>query len=277
MSGWVSRVMIYDLEEQAAFPVLETDMEIAAPNWVPDGSALIVNGDGSLFWIDLDQPELLEIDTGLCINLNNDHGLSPDGETLYFTDHSFGGAARIWRQDLDTDDDPVEVSRKEPSWFHGISPDGATICYTAVREGLFGIYTAQADGGHETCVIAGAHHYDGPDFSADGQWIWFNSDRTGASELWRVRPDGSGLERMTEDAMVNWFPHPSPDGDSVVYLAYPEGTVGHPPGMHVELRLWTGTDRPTETLVQLTGGQGTINSPSWSPDGQAFAYVEYAP
>ncbi|WP_417260976.1 hypothetical protein [Celeribacter sp.] len=277
MSGWVSRVMIYDVEEQAAFPVLETDMEIAAPNWVPDGSALIVNGDGSLFWVDLDQPELLEIDTGLCINLNNDHGVSPDGETLYFTDHSFGGAARIWRQDLGTDDDPVEVSRKEPSWFHGISPDGATICYTAVREGLFGIYTAHADGGHETCVIAGAHHYDGPDFSADGKWIWFNSDRTGASELWRVRPDGSGLERMTEDAMVNWFPHPSPDGESVVYLAYPEGTVGHPPGMHVELRLWTETDRPTETLVQLTGGQGTINSPSWSPDGQAFAYVEYAP
>lgn len=276
MSGWVSRLMIYDLEEGQAMPVLETGLEIAAPNWVPDGSALIVNGDGSLFWVELDDPELLEIDTGLCVNVNNDHGLSPDGDTLYFTDHSYGGAARIWRMALGVDEaDPVEVTAKQPSWFHGIAPDGRMICYTAVREGLFGIYTAKADGSGETCIIEGAHRYDGPDFSPCGEWIWFNSDRLGESELWRVRADGSGLERMTEDAMVNWFPHPGPDGQ-VVYLAYPEGTIGHPSGFQVELKLWTGKDRPVESLVQLTGGQGTINVPSWSPDGKAFAYVEYA-
>ncbi|MEG3660332.1 hypothetical protein [Celeribacter halophilus] len=279
MSGWVSRLMIYDFEEGAGFPVLETDMEIAAPNWVPDGSALIVNGGGSLFWVDLEQPELLEIDTGLCINLNNDHGVSPDGEVLYFSDHSYGHGARIWRQSLAAEDDPVEIVGKTPAWFHGASPDGRMICYTAVREGLFGIYTALTDGTLETCVIEGAHHYDGPDFSADGEWIWFNSDRTGASELWRVRLDGSGLERMTEDALVNWFPHPAPlgaDGDKVVYLAYPEGTVGHPAGMHVALRLWEEATQSTRTLLTLTGGQGTLNVPSWSPDGKAFAYVEYA-
>ncbi|SFI88148.1 TolB family protein [Celeribacter neptunius] len=276
MAAWVSRLMIYDLDEGSAFPVLETEHEIAAPNWTPDGSALVVNGEGSLYWVELDAPELLEIDTGLCIKLNNDHGISPDGEVLYFSDHTFGGGAQIWRQDLGSDEDPVKVTQKRPSWYHGISPDGRMICYTAVREGLFGIYTSKPDGAQETCVIEGAHHYDGPDFSADGDWIWFNSDRTGASELWRVRPDGADLERMTEDGLVNWFPHPSPDGEHVVYLAYPEGTIGHPPGMHVALRLWSAKDKPVATLVELTGGQGTINVPSWSPDGRAFAYVEYA-
>lgn len=275
-SGWVSRLMIYDLEEAEATPVLESGMEIAAPNWVSDGSAMIVNGEGSLFWVDLDDPELLEIDTGLCINLNNDHGLSPDGEILYFTDHSYGGPARIWRQHLGEDADPEQISHKEPSWFHGVSPDGRMICYTAVREGLFGIYTAKADGSQEACVIEGAHHYDGPEFSADGQWIWFNSDRSGTSELWRVRPDGADLERMTEDSEVNWFPHPAPDGGKVVYLAYQEGVEGHPSAMSVALRLWTGKGRPTETLVELCGGQGTLNAPCWAPDGTAFAYVEYA-
>jgi Tol biopolymer transport system component len=272
---WTSRLMIFDLEDRISTPVLETDVEIAAPNWTPDGTALIVNGGGSLFWVDLDAPELLEIDTGLCINLNNDHGISPDGATLYFSDHTYGRGALIWRQSLDGEADPEQVTDKRPSWFHGISPDGQWICYTAVREGLFGIYVAASDGSGEHCVIEGGHHYDGPDFSADGEWIWFNSDRTGASELWRVRLDGSGLERMTQDAMVNWFPHPAPEGDAVVYLAYPEGTVGHPPMMHVELRLWR-PGQPSETLVTLTGGQGTINVPSWSPDGGAFAYVEYA-
>lgn len=296
MADWASRLMIYDLDEGESFPVLETDIEIAAPNWVPDGSALIVNGGGSLFWVDLETPELLEIDTGLCINLNNDHGITPDGETLIFTDHTYGREAIIWSQSLEDDADPVQITAKRPSWYHGVSPDGATICYTAVREGLFGIYIAAVDGAGEHCLIEGGHHYDGPDFSADGEWIWFNSDRTGASELWRVRLDGSGLERMTADALVNWFPHPSPvsgresgreygpesgpdfgpEGDQVVYLAYPEGTVGHPPMMHVELRMWSGKDQPTKPLVTLTGGQGTINVPSWSPDGRAFAYVDYA-
>ena len=32
--------------------------------------------------------------------------------------------------------------------------------------------------------------------------------------------------------------------------------------------------RPT-TLVSLHGGQGTINVPSWAPDGSAFAFVDY--
>ncbi|AJE47611.1 TolB family protein [Celeribacter indicus] len=271
-----SRLMIYDFEEGHAFPVLETEREISAPNWTPDGTALLVNGEGSLYWVDLDAPELLEIDTGLCLRLNNDHGITPDGETLLFSDHTFGEGAVIWRMALGEEEaDPQRVTAKSPSWFHGVSPDGTTICYTAVREGLFGIYTAALDGTGESCVIEGAHHYDGPDFSADGEWLWFNSDRTGASELWRVRRDGSGLERMTDDALVNWFPHPSPDGEKVVYLAYPEGTVGHPADMHVSLRLWRAETGQTETLVEITGGQGTINVPSWSPDGVAFAYVDH--
>lgn len=280
MSHWTSRLMIYDFDEGKSFPVLETDQLIEAPNWTPDGTALVVNGEGSLYWVDLDDPALMEVDTGLCINLNNDHGISPDGEVLFFSDHTYGGPAQIWRMDLGSDADPVVVTEKTPSWYHGVSPDGQKITYTAVREGLFGIYVAQADGSEETCIIEGAHHYDGPDFTPDGQWIWFNSDRSGDSEIWRVRPDGSDLEQMTEDPLVNWFPHPAPADESgaerVVYLAFPEGTEGHPPGLHVSLKLWSGADQPIETLVELYGGQGTINVPSWAPDGRGFAYVEYA-
>ncbi len=80
-------------------------------------------------------------------------------------------------------------------------------------------------------------HYDGPDYTPDGEWIWFNSDRSGVMQLWRVRTDGDALQQMTHDENVNWFPHPSPDGHNVVYLAYEPGTEGHPAGRRVELRL----------------------------------------
>ncbi len=44
----------------------------------------------------------------------------------------------------------------------------------------------------------------------------------------------------------------------------------------MELRLVTvgAWDEPT-TIVALHGGQGTINVPSWAPDGSAFAFVDY--
>ncbi|WP_252729437.1 TolB family protein [Pacificibacter marinus] len=279
--SWTSRLMVYDFEEGKSFPVLETDMHIAAPNWAPEGDALIVNGDGSLFWVDLENPELWEIDTGLCIKLNNDHGVTPDGETLIFSDHTYGQGAVIWTQKLGDETegaDPNRVTPNSPSWWHGVSPDGKTLTYTAVRNGMFGIYTIPIEGGDETCVIESAHHYDGPDFTADGDWIWFNSERSGngSSDLWRVRIDGSDVEQMTNDARVNWFPHPSPDGDKIVYLSYLEGVEGHPEGQEVELRLFKGKDIAAQTIVSLYGGQGTLNVPSWSPDGVAFAYVEYA-
>ncbi|WP_439104065.1 TolB family protein [Celeribacter marinus] len=278
MSNWTSRIMIYDFEEARAFPVLETDMHIEAPNWTPDGSALLVNGDGRLFEVDLAEPELAEIDTGLLITLNNDHGISPDGSTLFLSDHTLGAGSLIWTLDLESDDDPVQVTPSAPSWWHGVSPDGKTLAYTAMRNGTFGIWTCPVGGGSERCVIESDHHYDGPDYTPDGDWIWFNSERSGrgSSDLWRVRVDGAQPQQMTDDTRVNWFPHPSPDGTRVVYLSYPEGTKGHPADLEVELRLIGPEGGTSTTLVSLFGGQGTINVPSWSPDGVAFAYVEYA-
>jgi hypothetical protein len=80
---------------------------------------------------------------------------------------------------------------------------------------------------------------------------------------------------MTDDALVNWFPHPSPNGAHVLYLAYPAGTQGHPADLDVTLRLMPAGGGLTSDLCQLHGGQGTINVPCWAPDSQRFAFVRY--
>ena len=82
-------------------------------------------------------------------------------------------------------------------------------------------------------------------------------------------------EQMTADSRVNWFPHPAPDGRSVLYLGYEPGTEGHPRDCEVELRLVDMVDGSVRTLLALFGGQGTINVPCWSPDGGRFAFVRY--
>ena len=128
-------------------------------------------------------------------------------------------------------------------YLHGISPDGETLAYVAVEK-LSGkrrinIFTLPAKGGPDRRVTDLDLPHDGPEYSCDGQWIFFNSERAspGHSQCFRMRPDGTGLEQLTHDERVNWFPHPGPDGLHVVYLSYPEGTQGHPANKDVLLRL----------------------------------------
>ena len=90
-----------------------------------------------------------------------------------------------------------------------------------------------------------------------------------------MRPDGADLEQMTDDERVDWFPHPSPDGSCVVYLSYEAGTSGHPAGRDVELRRVPSGGGASEVLTRFVGGQGTINVPSWAPDGRSFAFMRY--
>lgn len=268
-------VEILDIESGEVEIVLATDRHVEAPNWTPDGAALIVNANGRLFRIALADPALEEIDTGDLRRLNNDHGISPDGRQLVVCDSPGRGTSLIHALPI-TGGTPTRITEQAPSWWHGFSPDGARIAYACIRDSQFGIATCPASGGAETLLITSPHHYDGPDYTPDGRWIWFNSDRGGAMKLWRMAIDGSTPEQMTTGDSVDWFPHPSPDGRHVCYLAYPPGTAGHPFGCHVELRLLPAEGGAPRRLLKLFGGQGTLNVPSWSPDSRRFAYVRYS-
>lgn len=162
-----------------------------------------------------------------------------------------------------------------PSYWHGWSPDGTAIAYCGIREGRKDVYVQPATGGGETRLTDGTGDNDGPDYTPDGKWIWFNSTRGGTMQLWRIRPDGTGLERMTDDRRNNWFPHPSPDGTAVLYLSYADGVEGHPRDHEIELRLMPSNGGESRCLIDLFGGQGTINVPCWAPDSKQFAYVRY--
>ncbi|MEP3045593.1 MAG: hypothetical protein ABJL55_06695 [Roseibium sp.] len=269
-----SIVATIDIESGTETVVMEVERHIEAPNWTPDGAALIVNGGGHLYRVDLTDPGLAQIDTGFADTLNNDHGISPDGKTLVVSDSSKTDGSCIFTLPMEGGT-PVRVTDNIPSYWHGWSPDGQKLAYAARRSKTFQIFTIPVGGGEEFQVTRDFDHCDGPDYSPDGKWIWFNGERNGSVQLWRIHPDGSGLEQMTHDERVNWFPHPSPDGQHVAYLAYEGGTTGHPGGKTVDLRLMPADGGTPGVLCSLFGGQGTINVPSWNPDSKQFAYVRY--
>lgn len=273
-----SELRIHDLRTGSSRSVLATSEHIEAPNWTPDGKYLLVNSGGRLYEVELAEPRLSRVATGDVSRLNNDHGVSPDGKTLAVS------AGHIYTLPR-SGGTPRQVTSKTPSYYHGWSPDGVMLAFCGQRADNFDIYVIPVEGGAEIRVTADAAHDDGPDYSPDGRWIYFNSDRGGKMNIWRVpvgkaTPQDENAELVVGGARADWFPHPSPDGKGLVYLSYPEETSGHPANQPVELR-WISLEGGTPSrqkpriLETFTGGQGSINVNSWAPDGRAFAYVRY--
>ena len=270
-----SQLCVYTLHSGAVEVLLDHPGHIEAPNWHPDGY-LIVNGGGQIFRVPFEEPTLHSIDTGFATACNNDHGVSPDGKTLVISDSRRTDESCIYTVPIGGGV-PTRVTEQTPSYWHGWSPDGATLAYVAKRGGPFALYTCPVAGGVERCITDAFDHVDGPDYTPDGQWIWFNGERNGQVDLWRIRPDGTNLEQMTDDEAVNWFPHPSPDGAHVLYLAYPKDTQGHPGELDVELCLMPASGGSAKCIVRLYGGQGTINVPCWAPNSEEFAFMRFVP
>ena len=254
------------------------DSLIEAPNWLPDGNTLLYNAGGSLWLFDLASGESRKVDTGSAARCNNDHVLSPDGRQVGLSSAGPEGRSLVYVAPL-SGGEPRLVTPVGPSYLHGWSPDGRTLAYCAERGGEFDIYTMPVEGGEETRLTDAPGLDDGPEYSPDGRHIWFNSVRSGLMQVWRMDAGGRNQTRMTWDEESNcWFPHLSPDGKQVVYIAYKKGDVApgdHPPCKHVEIRLMDADGGNTRTLVRLFGGQGTLNVNSWSPDGTKLAFVSY--
>lgn len=284
-----SQLMVIDRDGRNARVVLDSAQHLEAPNWTPDGGWLVYNSAGRLYRIRADgrgtpQPIYIDIDTDPALVVNNDHVLSPDGHTLYVSTEdgglysvpSAGGAAR-------------RVSNVHPAdrplryYLHGVSPDGGTLVYVGIA-GLVGrqshgLYAIAAGGGADVPLLQWGLPVDGPEYSPDGRWIYFNGESpkraAGHSQIYRMRPDGSAVEQLTHDERVNWFAHPSPDGQWVCFLSYPPGTLGHPADRNVILRTMRPDGQDLADVIAFCGGQGTINVNSWAPDSERFACVAY--
>lgn len=279
--GQVCELVVASRDGSRLTVIYETTEMIEAPNWSPDGKWLIYNGDGRLWRISPDGTKgPARIDTAPVEDLNNDHVISPDGAWLYLSandGHLYRVPATGGRPEkISNDQDPGRGFRY---YLHGISPDGSELAYVGLEsEGgrtVTRICTIPSAGGPDRVLTDGSSPVDGPEYAPDGA-IWFNSEaaanQPGHAQIYRL---GETLTQITDDERVNWFPHISPDGGLVAYISFPPGTLGHPADKDVIIRTMKPDGTDIRDIDRFNGGQGSINVPSWAPDGSAFAYVRY--
>ena len=260
-----------------------------APNWAPDGSSLFYQSSGGdnatrgrLYKFDIVSRTPQLVDTGFANRLNNDHVLSFDGTQFAISDNSSGQSA-IYTVPV-RGGIPLRITPNTPSYMHGWTPDARWLIYTGGRipkggkDNEYDIYKIASDGsGKEINLTNSPGLDDGPEVSPDGRWIYFNSTRSGQMQIWRMGLDGKNVERVTHDQKWNdWFPHFSPDGKWITIISYGRDVPAsdHPYYKHCMIRLMpTDGSAPPKVIAYVYGGQGTINVPSWSPDGTHIAFV----
>ena len=249
---------------------------LQAPNWAPDPKNLIYNSKGSIYSFDLANRKPKLVSTGDVKNNNNDHVLSFDGKMLGLSSgvQNLGGSI-IYTVPV-SGGTPKQITPKGPSYLHGWSPDGQDLIFTAQRNNEYDIYKVPSKGGNEIRLTTATGLDDGSEYSPDGKYIYFNSNRTGTMQIWRMKADGSDQEAITNDEFHDWFPHVSPDGKWIVFLSFLKEEVSsgdHPFYKNVYLRLMPIAGGKPKVIAYLYGGQGTINTPSWSPDSKRIAFI----
>jgi Tol biopolymer transport system component len=101
-----------------------------------------------------------------------------------------------------------------------------------------------------------------PSWSQKGDWIVFTSERGGSADLYRIHPDGTGIERLTDAPAYDDQSAFSPDGTRIVFVSTRAGGRAN---------LWI-LDVATHKAAPLTSGNGGDFRPSWSPDRAWIAF-----
>ncbi len=132
--------------------------------------------------------------------------------------------------------------------------------------GAYDTYIAKADGSGRHRVVKDVSGMHQPALSPTGEWLLVNGERGDYQNMYLVKPDGSGLKKITnftEDGQPSW----SPDGRGFV-LATTRDQPNHPQRIYVIDEVpFTGKLEPGRLLVTPSGPvQGEY--PTWTPDNQ---------
>ncbi len=230
---------------------------LSGPKWAPDG-----NRFAAVDLVDCCKPYSVTLDGSKKSRLPADSSTTPawapDGKRLAAFDEE-KARFRVVR----VADGHVEVTfpktGNDPAW----SPDGRTIAFQGNgTDDLLRIFLVRANGRdlrQLTNMTGGVEGETDAAWSPDGRSIAFSSDRDGDWEIYVIRTDGTGLEKVTDNSVEDTSPSWSPDGTRLVF-----GRTPSDDSTEIVVRTLKGGK---ETIV-ASGGYGAgdlVFEPSWQP------------
>jgi TolB protein len=124
--------------------------------------------------------------------------------------------------------------------------------FVSDQPGQADLFTADNEGNVERLTEIGGVFT--PDWSSDGRFILFAApDSAGGSDIYIMRPDGTGLQAVTSDPAKDYQPKMSPDTEHILFVSERDGNP--------EIYLY-GVDG---SLQRITDNAARDISPSWHP------------
>jgi Tol biopolymer transport system component len=139
----------------------------------------------------------------------------------------------------------------DPVW----TPDGRFITYSD------GHLRQMRPNGQAAALLSAQSGFDGA-WSPDGEWLAFVTEEYGAFEILKMRPDGSQVERLTDNGGQDYGPRWSPDGQWIVFVSDRNGS----PDIFKMRADGSEVQRLTSTFQIET-------DPDWSPDGEWIVFA----
>ena len=136
------------------------------------------------------------------------------------------------------------------------------VMFNQYQTPVMSVFIADADGRNERALFASPGLEYSPSYSADGQWIVFTRERNGQADLYRVHPDGSALEQLTDDPSFDDQGALSPDGKTLAFVSTRAGGMAN---------VWL-MELATRKTRNLTASRSGNFHPAWSPDGRWIAF-----
>lgn len=236
-----------------------------APEWFPDNRRLLFSsnrgGDGTKLYT-------VDIETEVVRPFFHKPGNwtfgrpSPDGTRIAcVSDRS--GRDSLWILDADTGAGKRMTTGgrggfERISW----SPDGKRIVFAWDGDGhgqQLWLLDLESATPHKLTTTKAAN--TAPDWSPDGEWIAFMSRRNSSPDLYKVKPDGTELTRLTSETTLDWWPSWSPNGKSIYYWS----------GWKFDFNL-KRISADGSSATTLTDRRDWNWCPSVSPSGETIAF-----
>jgi TolB protein len=178
-----------------------------------------------------------------------------------FSDQNHPGPYEIWVMNADGSHRHRVTKGTEPAW----SPNGRKIAFVGPRQARVSrpdLDVINVDGTHRKQLTKDRLSERTPDWSPDGKWIAFATDRGHSHDIWKMHPDGTHGVRLTALGPYDDQPSWAPSGKKIAYIS--RSTPG-------QYHLWNmNADGSGAAEVDDVAATAL----AWSPDGKQIAYQQ---